>query len=261
MAAVNREQGDKSDGLQALGAASFTYSREALPTWRTLSVDHPCTHMKLVDFSKMELIRSFLSRNLPSSCKTFGLVQTLLQDIKENGASIKTSKFVFVDSVDDINGVVVLHNADLKEKKRCNITCFVQSVATEDVVNRICRLVECLRFENVVMGGLESQLASEISKTLPAPMPSSSSPSSSSSLYDVSYSSCPYGCFVRELPIALEAPRPPTGYRLGQLRVEDAEKVNASWPYRSEGSEEMIRNMIRNTTCTGAYYENVLVAW
>ena len=80
MAAVNREQGDNSDGLQALGAASFTYSREALPTWRTLSVDHPCTHMKLVDFSKMELIRSFLSRNLPSSCKTFGLVQTLLQD-------------------------------------------------------------------------------------------------------------------------------------------------------------------------------------
>ena len=256
MTAVDREQGDHSEGLRVFDADSFTYSREAPPTWQTLSVDHPCTHMKLVDFSKMELIKSFLSCNLPSSSKSYGLVQTLLQEIK-NSTSIKTPKFVFVDNIDDMNGVVVLHNADLKEKKRCNITCYVQSVATKDVVDRICRLVEHLRFENVVMGGLESQLASEISKTLPALLPSSSS----SSLYDISYSSCPYGCFVRESPIALEAPRPPTGYRLGQLRVEDAEKVNASWPYRSEGSEEMIKTMINNTTCTGAYYENVLVAW
>ena len=229
--------------------------------------------MKLVELSKMKTVKSYLSNNFPFSCKVFGLVQRVLMEAElgENG----DTKFVYVDDdTENMNCVAVLHNADLEHKKKCNITCFVGSLNNEVSVDRICKLIEKLGYEDVVMGGLEAQLALRIGKNLAAPTTSSLSSSSSSSstststsssssslLYNTSYSSCPYGLFVQESRVSMEMSLPPLGYELGELRLEDAAKINATWPYRSQGSEEMIRGMIENTTSTGAYYKGELVAW
>ena len=129
MATAAYEENDDEghyDRTQGMGAYSSAFLPEEHPIWRAQSVDHPYAGMKLVDISKMEIVRSFLFRNLPSSCKAFGLIQRLLRDAKESNAAVGNAGFVYVDDINDVNGVAVLHNADLKQKKKCNITCFVQ---------------------------------------------------------------------------------------------------------------------------------------
>ena len=188
--------------------------------------------MKLVELSKMKTVKSYLSNNFPFSCKVFGLVQRVLMEAElgENG----DTKFVYVDDdTENMNCVAVLHNADLEHKKKCNITCFVGSLNNEVSVDRICKLIEKLGYEDVVMGGLEAQLALRIGENLAAPTTpslsySSSSSSSSSMLYNTSYSSCPYGLFVQESRVSMEMSLPPLGYELGELRLEDAAKINAT---------------------------------